>query len=197
MYQDKNIPYQLFQDWFSEARALNLPQYDAMVLATATKDAVPSARMVLFKGLDKDRFCFYTNLESRKGQELLENPQAHLLFYWSGLDTGRQIRVEGKVFARTRKQVEEYFHSRHPLSQAGAIVSQQSRTLDSYSEFVEEVEGFSKKYTGKEIPLPEHWGGFGLEPVRFEFWKDRPNRLHERWVFEKRGDGWEKRLLYP
>jgi pyridoxamine 5'-phosphate oxidase len=192
-------PFELFSDWYAEAKSLALPQYDAMVLATADQDGKPSARMVLFKGTDQGRFCFFTNLESRKASELKSNVSAQLLFYWSGLGTGRQIRIEGRVEPLSREQVERYFHSRHRRSQVGAAVSQQSKPLRSRDDFLRAVDAYEDALRGAPVPVPAGWGGYGLVPDVFEFWVDQPSRLHERKTFSRgpKGGDWRTEMLYP
>lgn len=167
-----------------------------MVLITATPDAKPSGRMVLLKGVVRDRgFRFYTNFESRKAKELEANPRAQLLFYWPSF--GRQIRVEGKITLLSKADSDAYWSTRPRESQIGALASRQSRPLNSVEEMNEAVATLSKKWEGREIPRPENWGGYELQPEYFEFWEDRENRLHERITYALQSGSWLKGRLWP
>ena len=188
-------PFQLFDDWFAEARAREINDPEAMALATATPDGRASVRMVLLKGHGPDGFVFYTNQRSRKGEELAANPHAALLFHWKPLR--RQIRIEGPVSIVSSEEADAYFASRSRDSQLGAWASDQSRSLPSRAEFEKKYEDMRAKYDGQDIPRPSHWGGFRVTPETFEFWTDRPHRLHERRVFTRQGDGWREGLLNP
>jgi pyridoxamine 5'-phosphate oxidase len=187
-------PIRQFQSWYDDVLAAGIPDADAMTLATATKDARPSARVVLLKGFDDNGFVFYTNYLSRKAHELNENPQACLLFYWSGL--WRQVRLEGAVEKISEEESERYFQSRPLGSKLGAWASNQSEVIDNREtleeRFVELQKGF-----GENVPRPTHWGGYRLKPNAIEFWQGRDNRLHDRlryrlqengaWVIERLG----------
>jgi pyridoxamine 5'-phosphate oxidase len=188
-------PLALFERWFAEARASEPNDSNAMALATATPDGRPSARMVLLKGHGPDGFVFYTNAESRKGQEIAANPHAALLFHWKSLR--RQIRIEGPLSEVTAAEADAYFHSRARVSQLGSAASDQSRRLDSRETYLARVEELAERYEGQEIPRPPHWTGFRLVPQQIEFWIDRANRLHERRRFTREGDSWASTLLYP
>lgn len=189
-------PFEFFSRWFQLARDARVPQYDAMILATATKDAKPSARVVLLKGVIQGTFRFHTNYESRKSLEMDENPQAQLLFYWPQF--GHQIRVEGVVRKQSAADSDEYFLSRSRESRIGAIASRQSRPLASMDALVADVARVEKEYEGKEVARPANWGGWELVPARFEFWEDGEHRLHERIVYEKDASGaWRTSRLYP
>lgn len=189
-------PFEFFQKCFSQAQQAQLPQHDAMVLATSNPDAKPSARMVLLKGVEKGCFRFFTNYESRKSGELLLNPKAQLLFYWPQL--GRQIRVEGDVRQVSDAESDQYWSQRPRMSQIGAIASQQSRTLSSMEELRAKVSEVEKTWSGKEIQRPKNWGGFELAPNYFEFWEDRADRLHERITYTKdASNGWKMGRLWP
>ncbi len=189
-------PFAIFENWFSEAREAEPNDANAMALATATPDGAPSVRMVLLKGHGVQGFTFYTNAQSRKGQEIRSNMQAALLFHWKSLR--RQIRIEGSLTEVTSEQADAYFHSRAFVSQVGSAASDQSRPLDHRSTYLKRVEQIEEacKEAG-EVPRPPHWTGFTLMPRAIEFWQDRANRLHDRRRFTRTGDGWQDTLLYP
>lgn len=193
-------PYTIFDSWFKEARDSELNDGNAMALATADASGHPSVRMVLLKGHGPDAdgkggFIFYTNLESRKGIELAENPHVGLLFHWKSLR--RQVRIEGPVTRVTDATADAYFASRSRFSQLGAWASDQSRPLDSRKTFETRFEEAQARFEGQDVPRPPHWSGSIVSPTRIEFWQDREFRLHERWVFERDGDGWRTQMLYP
>lgn len=190
-------PFALFDAWYADARSSEPNDSNAMALATATPDGVPSVRMVLLKGKDERGFVFYTNAHSRKGGEILANPQAALLFHWKSLR--RQIRIEGPLTEVTAEEADAYFHSRPFVSQVGSAASDQSRPLDARATYEARVEAIRTQYEqAGEVPRPPHWTGFRLTPAAIEFWLDRPNRLHERRRFTPDGQGgWTSTLLYP
>ncbi|HET6941142.1 MAG TPA: pyridoxamine 5'-phosphate oxidase [Sphingomicrobium sp.] len=188
-------PFQLFDEWFVEAKASEPNDPDAMALATATPDGRPSVRMVLLKGCGPDGFTFYTNLDSRKGAEVAANPHAALLFHWKSLR--RQIRVEGPLEQVSDSDADSYFATRGRDSQLGAWASYQSRPLDSRANFEKRFEEAKRRFEGEAVPRPTRWSGFRLKPELFEFWSDRPHRLHERRIFTPTPGGWHEGLLYP
>lgn len=199
-------PWRLFDEWSVAARESEPNDANAMALATASADGMPSVRMVLLKGHGPDLpgpegspaggFVFYTNGHSRKGRELAANPQAALLFHWKSLR--RQIRIEGRLSQVGAAAADAYFASRARDSQIGAVASDQSAPLDARTTFLRRYEDIRDRYEGRDIPRPAHWGGFLLSPAAMEFWIDRPHRLHERRRFTRdAAGGWTSTLLYP
>lgn len=188
-------PFQLFGEWLAEARESEPNDPEAMSLATATPGGLPSVRIVLLKGHGPDGFTFYTNLDSRKGAELAANPHAALLFHWKSLR--RQVRIEGSVTMVDDADADTYFATRARDSQLGAWASWQSRPLDARPTFEKRFEEMSKRFEGDDVPRPPRWSGFRLTPDVFEFWSDRPHRLHERRLFTAKAGSWREGLLYP
>ncbi len=193
-------PYELFDKWYAEARASEPNDSNAMALATADANGRPSVRMVLLKGHGADiegtgGFVFYTNLESRKGSELAANGNAALLFHWKSLR--RQIRIEGPVSRVTDDTADAYFATRSRASQLGAWASDQSRPLDSRATFEARYAEMEQRFDGQDVPRPPHWSGHLVSPRAIEFWQDREFRLHERWVYTRKGDGWTAGMIYP
>ena len=189
-------PFALFETWFAEAQASEPNDPSAMALATADAVGNPSVRMVLLKGHGPDGFVFYTNKESRKGDNLRDNQQVALLFHWKSLR--RQVRIEGHVEPTTDAESDAYFASRSRESQLGAVASDQSRPLERRETFEDRVAEAAQQFEGRSVERPAHWGGFRVKPLDIEFWQDRAARLHERRFFLAQADGsWAEWLLYP
>ena len=188
-------PLILFEAWYAEAKESEPNDPDAMALATATPDGRPSVRMVLLKGYGLEGFTFYTNADSRKGEELGTDPHVALLFHWKSLR--RQVRIEGRVSEVGAAEADAYFATRGRDSQLGAHASLQSRPLDSRATFEERYEEMKRRFEGRDVPRPERWTGYRVTPEKIEFWTDRPHRLHERRLFVRTDDGWMEGLLYP
>ncbi|XP_028332332.1 pyridoxine-5'-phosphate oxidase [Gouania willdenowi] len=181
-------PIQQFGNWFEEAtKCPEIGEPNAMCIATATREGRPSARMVLLKGFSSDGFRFFSNYESRKGAELDENPFASLVFYWEPLN--RQIRIEGSVERIPFQSSCDYFHSRPKSSQIGAVVSRQSRPVPDRNFLRQKNAELEEKYKDCEVPMPDYWGGYVMKPHYMEFWQGQTNRLHDRIVFTKPGEG--------
>lgn len=189
-------PFAKFQDWMNEAWAHEPADANAMTLATATPDGVPAARIVLLKGADARGFVFYTNKESRKGEELAANDRAALLFHWKPL--GRQVRIEGRVEHVTDAEADAYYMTRPRVSRLGAWASDQSRVLSDRAELERRLAEYEAKYSGDDIPRPPYWSGYRLVPARFEFWQNMPFRLHDRTVYTRTAEGgWTMGKLFP
>jgi pyridoxamine 5'-phosphate oxidase len=188
-------PFPLFDAWYAEARRTEINDSNAMALATADLNGRPSVRMVLLKGHGPDGFIFYTNFEGRKAAELMDNPNAALLFHWKSLR--RQIRIEGAVVPVDDATADAYFATRSRDSQLGAWASDQSRPLASRDIFMERFAQVQARFAGQDVPRPPHWSGFRVVPDRIEFWQDREHRLHERHVYARVGDAWTESMLYP
>lgn len=189
-------PHAIFESWFAQAGISEPNDPNAMALATATADGLPSVRMVLLKGHGPDGFVFYTNFHSRKGGELAANPHVALLFHWKSLR--RQIRIEGAISEVTPAEADAYFASRHPESRLGSAASDQSRPLPDRQTYLNRVEALRAEYPDGHVPRPAHWSGYRVRPSAMEFWQDRDHRLHERRRFLPDGTGgWTSTLLYP
>ncbi len=188
-------PFTQFSIWFNENLKSDLKEPTAMILATANAQGIPSLRTVLLKQYDERGFVFYTNYESNKARDLIENPNAEILFLW--LAPERQLRIKGPVEKVSREESEEYFHSRPTNSQVGAWASKQSSVIPDREFLEEKFKQVADKYKDGNIPLPPFWGGFRLKPVEFEFWQGRESRLHDRLLYRKKREGWEIVRLSP
>ena len=188
-------PLALFETWLTAARASEPNDPNAMSLATVDEDGMPDVRMVLLKGVDAEGFVFFTNLESAKGQELAIHPSAALLFHWKSLR--RQVRIRGSVTPVSAAEADAYFATRARPAQIGAWASDQSRPMKDTLELGRRVAEVGLKFGLGRVTRPPHWSGFRLTPLSMEFWRDRPFRLHERLQFERQGDGWGTRRLFP
>lgn len=189
-----NNPIQQFKKWFQEAIDAKLYEPNVMTLATSDRFGKPSARIVLLKGIDDNGFVFYTNYDSKKGHNILENPQAALVFFWPELE--RQVRVEGLVSKVDEQTSTDYFHSRPLGSQIGAAASPQSQIINRAS-LEHKVEQLTAQYADAEIPRPSHWGGYLVEPTHIEFWQGRPSRLHDRIIYDLVEGSWIINRLAP
>ena len=190
-------PFELFEKWFEEAKKKEINDPNALALGTASKQGIPSVRMVLLKDFDKNGFVFYTNLNSQKGNEIKENPNATMCFHWKSLL--RQIRIVGTLRQVEDKVADNYYNSRAYESRIGAWASKQSSILKSRNELLDNIENFKKKYNSKEsVPRPSHWSGWNLKPSSIEFWLDGDNRIHERLKYNlDKNNIWTKSLLSP
>jgi pyridoxamine 5'-phosphate oxidase len=191
-------PIERFRKVYAEAEKIDrsiIAEPNAMALGTIEKGGQPSVRIVLLKGFDERGFVFYTNYEGRKGRELLAHPKAALCFYWSPINT--QIRVEGEVTKVSDQEADAYFATRARASQIGAWASRQSKPLESPNALDERVARYEKEFAGRDVPRPKFWSGFRVAPERIEFWKAKANRLHERHLYVRDGDGWQIETLYP
>lgn len=188
-------PLEQFKLWFDEAGRAELLDVNAMTLATASASGEPTARIVLLKGFDERGFVFFTNYDSAKGRDLAENPRASLLFFWAELE--RQIRITGDVSRVTLEESAAYFHTRPLASQLGAWASPQSRAVASREDLEMRFAEESRRYASHPVPLPPFWGGYRVSPERIEFWQGRPNRLHDRLLYIRRHDGWDRTRLAP
>lgn len=189
-------PFGQFDKWWQEAIHAGIDEPNAMTLATASADGMPDARIVLLKGFNTQGFTFFTNYNSAKGMQLLENPRASLVFFWKELE--RQVRVSGLVSLATEKVSDEYFDSRPQGSRIGAWASPQSEAIESREWLEENEKKYQQEWAGRTITRPLHWGGYLLKPVRMEFWQGRPSRLHDRLLYTLQQNGsWKIERLAP
>ena len=189
-------PFKQFDIWMKEAIDAELPDANAMTLATADRNGQIASRIVLLKELENELFVFYTNYESKKGKHLSENPYAAITFFWPPLE--RQINIRGRVTKVNEEISDKYFESRPRKSQLGAWSSKQSSIIPSRSHLVKKFAGYAFKYLGKKVPRPSFWGGYGLKPDYIEFWQGRPSRLHDRIEYERQSDdSWKISRLSP
>jgi pyridoxamine 5'-phosphate oxidase len=196
-FLDLDDPFELFEKWFAEAKKKEINDPNALALGTASNSGIPSVRIVLLKSFDKDGFVFYTNLNSQKGNELKDNPNATMCFHWKSLL--RQIRIVGTLKQVDDKTADDYYKSRAYESRIGAWASKQSSVLKSREELLNSLENFKKKYNDKDkVPRPNHWSGWNLKPSSIEFWLDGDNRIHERlkYILDE-NNNWIKNLLSP
>jgi pyridoxamine 5'-phosphate oxidase len=188
-------PVAMFQRWYDDAKDAGIHEPNAMVVATATADGVPSSRFVLLKGVSDEGFVFYTNTLSRKGRELAGNPAVALLFPWHPVE--RQVRIDGTATLLPREKVDEYFAVRPRGSQLGAWASHQSEVVDGREELAAAYDEVEARYDGQDVPTPEEWGGYLVRPEQVEFWQGRPGRMHDRLLYRRTPDGWTTDRLAP
>jgi len=196
-FLDVDEPFELFEKWFDEAKKKEINDPNALALGTASKEGIPSVRMVLLKGFDKNGFIFYTNLNSQKGNEIKANPNATMCFHWKSLL--RQIRIVGTLSPVSKKTADDYYNSRAYESRIGAWASKQSTVLKNRDELLNAMKNFRNKYKDKNnVPRPSHWSGWNLKPSTIEFWLDGDNRIHERLKYSlDKNNSWTKSLLSP
>ena len=188
-------PILRFRELLAQAAQLGIVPYNAAAFATTDKDLQPTVRMLLLKDVDDRGLVFYTNLESRKGRQMDGNPRASACFWWPQLR--QQVRFEGAVELVSERESDEYFASRPRGSQIGAWASRQSSELSSREELIAAAESFAAKYKDQTVPRPPYWSGFRLLADRIEFWREQPDRLHDRELYIRQADGWIIRLLAP
>ncbi|RKU28389.1 pyridoxamine 5'-phosphate oxidase [Candidatus Poribacteria bacterium] len=188
-------PFEQFEQWFSDATDAGIDLPDAMTLATATVDGIPSARMVVLRGFDSNGFCFYTDYDSQKGRELSVNPHAAIVFYWRELD--RQVRITGIVEKMSPTESDAYFESRPTSSQLAVWTERQSIVISGRDYLIENYQKAEQQFTDENIPRPLHWGGYLLIPDMFEFWQGCPSRLHDRLCYRLVEDNWDITRISP
>ena len=195
-FQDLENPVELFKIWFSDAEKKEINDPNAVAVATSDKDNQPNVRMVLLKGLSDKGFVFYTNFNSKKGEELKKNSKASMCFHWKSLR--RQVRVLGSVEVVSDKEADEYYNSRPYKNRIGAWASSQSEFLDKRETFIKKIDEYQKKYKDEKfVPRPPHWSGWRVLPKEIEFWLDGEGRIHERLIYIKKNGNWIRKMLYP
>ena len=195
-FEDEANPVDLFKKWFAAAEKSEINDPNALSVATSNKEGIPSVRMVLLKGLSDLGFVFYTNFNSKKGNDLKNNPNASMCFHWKSLR--RQVRVTGKVTVVENKEADDYFSSRKYGSKISAWASSQSKQMKNRDEFLNKIKEYQKKFPKeKDVPRPPHWSGWRVLPNEIEFWLELDNRSHQRLVYKKENGKWIKEMLYP
>ena len=196
-FKDLQNPIELFNEWFNEAKKTEINDPNALALATSDKGGTPSVRMVLLKDFNQSGFVFYTNLNSKKSIDIKSNPSASMCFHWKSIL--RQIIITGRITKVSDKDADLYYRSREYESRIGAWASKQSSILKNREELYQEIENYKKKYSNKDnVPRPDYWSGWNLNPYEIEFWLNRENRIHQRLKYIKNQDGnWNKSLLNP
>ena len=195
-FEDLANPIELFKKWFSKAEESEINDPNAVAIATADLNNQPNVRMVLLKGLSDKGFVFYTNFNSKKGNELKGNRKASMCFHWKSLR--RQVRIVGLVEKVTEQEADEYFYSRPYKNKIGAWASSQSEVMDKKETFLSKINEFEKKYPDENsVPRPSHWSGWRVLPKEIEFWVEGEGRIHERLNYIKENDKWKKEILYP
>ena len=195
-FEDEANPIVLFKKWFAVAEKSEVNDPNALSLATSSSDGISSVRMVLLKGLSDKGFVFYTNFDSKKGNDLKNNPNASMCFHWKSIR--RQIRVSGKVSVVDKEEADKYFSSRDYGSKISAWASSQSKVMKNRNEFLNKIKEFEKKFPDKNnVPRPSHWAGWRVVPDEIEFWLEVKNRSHQRLIYKKVNNKWIKEILYP
>jgi len=195
-FEDEANPVVLFKKWFADAEKSEINDPNALSVATSSKGGVPSVRMVLLKGLSNEGFVFYTNFNSKKGNDLKNNPNASMCFHWKSIR--RQVRVSGKVSVVDKEEADKYFSSRDYGSKISAWASSQSEVMKNRNEFLNKIKEFEKKFPDKNnVPRPSHWAGWRVVPDEIEFWLEVKNRSHQRLIYKKVNNKWIKEILYP
>ena len=195
-FMDEDDPFIVFKQWMSDAEKNEINDPNAVSLATVNESNQPDVRMVLLKEFNNNGFIFFSNLDSKKGNDLKKVPKAAMCFHWKSLL--RQVRISGEISLISDEEADQYFNSRPYLSKIGAWSSNQSRPMDTRDDFLNKIEEFKKKFNDQNnVPRPNHWSGFLLSPRRIEFWKDVEGRLHQRLEYTKPSNSWKKQILYP